>query len=270
MEMPRKIVIRDDTVPREEEAPSLESEEKEEPAPQEESKESVQVVEKAEEGVSTPEATPEKDLEEAKSSYETLLSRMNDIKLRDTVFQRMFRDQDITVGVAKKIISRWDESRAAIVQDSAAVKNKFQAAKAKLESSFAKTEEELYLSTIELNTLQMKDKESGGKTIEVGAREELEAQIPVLRQRLFELRERIKEVDSRVRELDELPQRIDQRTVSTQIPNELYEEMKSRYGSVYGEKVDSILQTNIANAVQNEGIRKEYATILVWKKLKVG
>ncbi|MFB0569498.1 MAG: hypothetical protein ACETV0_07800 [Nitrososphaeria archaeon] len=267
--MPRKIVIRDETVSREEEAPSVESEGKEEPA-QEEGKESVQVVEKAEEGVSKPEATPERDLEEAKSSYEALLSRMNDIKLRDTVFQRMFRDQDISVGVAKKIISRWDESREAIVQDSAAVKNKFQAAKGKLESSFATTEEELYLSTIELNTLQMKEKESGGKTIEVGAREELEAQIPVLRQRLFELRERIKEVDSRIRELDELPQRIDQRTVSTQIPNELYEEMKSRYGSVYGEKVDTILQTNIANAVQNEGIRREYATILVWKKLKVG
>lgn len=268
--MPRKIVIRDETAPQGEEEPSVEREGKEEPTSQKESGESVQVVEKAEEGVPASQATPEKDLEEAKSSYETLLSRINDIKLRDTVFQRMFRDQDISVGVAKKIISRWDEARAAIVQDSAGVKSKFQAGKSKLESGFAKTEEELYLSTIELNTLQMKEKESGGRTIEVGAREELEAQIPVLRQGLFDLRERIKEVDSRIRELDELPQRIDQRTTSTQIPNELYDEMKSRYTSVYGEKVDSILQTNIANTVQDEGIRREYATILVWKKLKVG
>jgi len=268
--MPRKIVIRDETVSEGAEEPAAESEGREEPTPLEESREPVEVVEKAEEGTPTLEAAPEKDLEEAKSGYEELLARMNDIKLRDTVFQRMFRDQDISVGVAKKIISRWDESRATIVQDSAAVKKKLQAAKDKLENSFAKTEEELYLSTIELNTLQMKEKESIGHTVEVGARDELEAQIPVLRQRLFELREKVKEVDSRIRELDELPQRIDQRTISTQIPNELYDEMKSRYGSVYGDKVDSILQTNIANAVQNEGIRKEYATILVWKKLKVG
>jgi len=267
--MPRKIVIRDETVSREVEASPEESEE-EEQAAEGESGEPIQVLKKTEEGAPTPEAGPERDLEQARSSYEALLSRMNDIKLRDTVFQRMFRDQDISVGVAKKIISRWDEARAMIVQDSAAVKSKLQAAKNKLESGFAKTEEELYLSTIELNTLQMKEKESSGRTVEVGARDELEAQIPVLRQTLFDLRERIKDVDSRIRELDELPQRIDQRTTSNQIPNELYDEMKSRYASVYGEKVDSILQTNIAGAVQNEGVRREYATILVWKKLKVG
>ncbi|MEM3406080.1 MAG: hypothetical protein QW806_05145 [Nitrososphaerota archaeon] len=55
-----------------------------------------------------------------------------------------------------------------------------------IEDEFSKTEEDLYLATIEVNTMELKSKEKG-EVKKVGKIEELEAKIPLLRQKLFQI-----------------------------------------------------------------------------------
>lgn len=206
-------------------------------------------------------------LEEINKAYEEIENKINEIKLRDHVFQKLVRDEDINPKVIKKILLKWNDLKNQVLDDAKRIREKLIVTKSMIEDEFSKTEEDLYLATIEVNTMEIRSKEKG-ETKKVGKIEELEAKIPLLRQKLFQIRSQIKEIDGKINFLNDLPKKINELTTSTQIPSEIYEELRKRYGAIYGDKWEGILKGNIANIAESEGIPKEYAIILVWKKLK--
>lgn len=257
--MPKKIVIK----------PIEEEEKKEEVKEIKEEKEEV----KEEEAIIVKEIKEEikegPELDEIDKAYKEIENKINEIKLRDHVFQKLVRDEDIHPKIIKKILLKWNDLKSQVLEDAKRIREKLIVTKSLIEDEFSKTEEDLYLATIEVNTMELKFKEKG-ETKKVGKIEELEAKIPLLRQKLFQLRSKIKDIDEKINFLNDLPKRINELTTSTQIPSELYEELRKRYGAIYGDKWESILKGNIANIAESEGIPREYAVILVWKRLKSG
>lgn len=254
--MPKKIIIK----PIEEEA---KEEVKIEEEKKEETKEETIIVKEIKEEMK--EETIE--LDEINKAYKEIENKINEIKLRDHVFQKLVRDEDINPKVIKKILLKWNDLKNQVLDDAKRIREKLIVTKSLIEDEFSKTEEDLYLATIEVNTMEIKIKEKG-EARKVGRIEELEAKIPLLRQKLFQTRSKMKELDEKINFLNDLPKRINELTIATQIPSEIYEELKTRYGAIYGDKWEGILKGNIANIAESEGIPKEYATILVWKKLK--
>lgn len=254
--MPKKIIIK--PIDEETKEEKIEEEKKEE-----EKKEETIIVKEIKEEMKEESI----GLEEINKAYEEIENKINEIKLRDHVFQKLVRDEDINPKVIKKILLKWNDLKNQVLDDAKRIREKLIVTKSMIEDEFSKTEEDLYLATIEVNTMEIRSKEKG-ETKKVGKIEELEAKIPLLRQKLFQIRSQIKEIDGKINFLNDLPKKINELTTSTQIPSEIYEELRKRYGAIYGDKWEGILKGNIANIAESEGIPKEYAIILVWKKLK--
>lgn len=206
-----------------------------------------------------------RSFDDVMKDYESIMSKIQDIKLREQIFQKMFMEQDISIPTVKKILSKWNEMRDELIKECEPLKEKLEALKSKLEADFSRIEADLYMSIVELDAIKHKE----GQNIPVSQKEitDLETRITVLRQELSEKKKNIKELESKIKELTDLPKKIYALTSYTEIANKLYQELKERYGARFGPKPDEALQKSIEMMMQNEGIPREYAIILIWKRL---
>jgi len=209
----------------------------------------------------------EASLENAAKHYEALKANLRLLLMRDKTFQELCRDnQTISLQTIKKILERFNESRMRVVEESRTTLDALAEAKSLLEASFSKKEEELYWANIELNTLVIE--QGAHSRSQVGLREELEARIPQFRQELSSLRNRIRELEEKLREVSDLPRVIHENTTYTEIAKDIFEEAKKKYILTYGGKAETMLTADIEKLAQSEKIPREYATILVWKRLQ--
>jgi len=210
------------------------------------------------------ELSDEARLERALNEYERLQEAVQRQRLGDRKFQEHCISQDIEPRIMRNILARFAEERKALVEKSREVLEYLNEAKNVLDSEFAKVEEELIWSSIELNTMQM---EPGRPDKSVGMREELEARIADLRKELPSLRNRIKALEEKIRELTEFPRTVQERTTDKEAIQKILEDAKKRYILIHGPRAEAMLRADIEKMAQAEGIPREYATILVWKKI---
>ena len=168
--MPKKIVIK----------PIEEGKEEVKEVKEEVKEEAIIVKEIKEEIKEAPE------LDEIDKAYKEIENKINEIKLRDHVFQKLVRDEEIHPKVIKKILLKWSDLKNQVLEDAKRIREKLIVTKSLIEDEFSKTEEDLYLATIEVNTMELKSKEKG-EIKKVGKIEELEVKIPLLRQKLFQI-----------------------------------------------------------------------------------
>ncbi|MEM4675977.1 MAG: hypothetical protein QXM12_06790 [Nitrososphaerota archaeon] len=259
--MPKKIVIKfkEEKMPKDivEEVPQLEPE--------------VSTIEtEAKLQEKPPESiVPPKDLEvsivkEAFDRYDALMSKIQEVKIREQIFQKMLLEQDISIATIREVLARWNTMREQIVGESASLVEKINAAKSKLETEFSNIETELCISIVELDTL--KYKESSNVSVPQELKASLEAKVTILRQELSEKKKKIRELEEMARTISELPKKIYSLTTYTELADKLYEELKEKHGAKFGPRVDESLQKNIETIVQSKGIPREYAIILIWKE----
>jgi len=259
--MPKKIVIRfkEEKVPKDvlEEVPQVEPE-----ASVTETETRVQAK--------PPEAvTPSRDVEasiikEAFDGYDALMAKIQEMRIREQIFQKMFMEQNISVTTVKEILARWNVLRDQIVEEASSLIEKVNEAKSKLESEFSKVETDLYISVVELDTL--KYKESLNMPVPQELKASLEAKVSILRQELSEKKKKIGELEEKARMLSELPRKIHSLTSYTELADKLYQELKEKHGAKFGPRVDEALQKNIEAIMQSKGIPREYAIILIWRE----
>ncbi len=217
-------------------------------------------------------AKPSENLEasiikEAFDGYDALMAKIQEVKIREQIFQKMLLEQDISIATIKEILTRWNAMREQIVNESASLIEKINMAKNKLEAEFSNIETELCISIVELDTL--KYKESMNVPVPQELKAGLEAKITILRQELSEKKKRIRELEEMIRTTSELPKKIHSLTTYTELADKLYEELKEKHGAKFGPRIEESLQKNIETIVQSKGIPKEYAIILIWKEVQV-
>lgn len=220
-----------------------------EPVQEEPLEEAVRVREK--QSLKEIEATIENGLKKGNDAYSDLMSRLDLVRRKDEEFQRTLKEQDVSMTAIKRILSRLDDVRANIVKDSAPLNDALVAIKGRLEESFSMIEEDLYMATIDLNTIDLEEKE----------KQELEADKQLLRQKLFEAKSKLRDVEAKIKDLDEMPRKIVDMTTSTSISTTVYEDLKKKHP-------EDVLQRNVVNIADSEKIPRQYATIIVWKKLQ--
>ncbi len=203
-------------------------------------------------------------VKEAFEGYDALMAKLQEIKIREQIFQKMLLEQDISITTIKEILSRWNMMREQIINESASLLEKINAAKSKLEAEFSNIETDLCISIVELDTL--KYKESSNVPVSQELKASLETKITVLRQELSEKKKRIRELEEMARMVTDLPKKIYSLTAYTELADKLYEELKEKHGAKFGPRVDESLQKNIENIMQSLGIPREYAIILIWKE----
>ncbi|MCS7136294.1 MAG: hypothetical protein RMJ14_01680 [Nitrososphaerota archaeon] len=214
---------------------------------------------------------PSKDLEssivkEAFDGYDALMARVQEVKIREQIFQKMLLEQDISVATIREILARWNTMREQIVGESTSLIEKINAAKSKLEAEFSSIETELCISIVELDTL--KYKESSNMPVSQELKAGLETKITILRQELSEKKKRIRELEEMAKTVSDLPKKIHSLTTYTELADKLYEELKEKHGAKFGPRVDESLQRNIETIMQSKGIPREYAIILMWKEVQ--
>ncbi|MEM2909774.1 MAG: hypothetical protein QXO01_01725 [Nitrososphaerota archaeon] len=261
--MPKKIVIKfkEEKAPRDvlEEVPQLEPE-----ASVTETE--VRVQTKPSEIVTPSKGVEASIIKEAFDGYDALMAKIQEVKVREQIFQKMFLEQDISITTVKEILARWNTARDQIVNEAASLIEKVNEAKSKLESEFSKIETDLCISVVELDTL--KYKESSNVPVPQELKAGLEAKITILRQELSEKKKKIGELEEMVRMLSELPKKIHSLTSYTELADKLYEELKEKHGTKFGPRVDEALQKNIETVMQSKGIPREYAIILIWREVQ--
>jgi DNA-binding transcriptional MerR regulator len=216
------------------------------------------------ESIAAPKDLEASIVKEAFEGYDALMAKLQEIKIREQIFQKMLLEQDISIATIKEILSRWNAMREQVIGESASLIEKINAAKSKLETEFSNIETDLYISVVELDTL--KYKESSNIPVPQELKAGLETKITILRQELSEKKKKIKELEEMVKTVTELPKKIHSLTTYTELADKLYEELKEKHGAKFGPRVDESLQKNIENIMQSLGIPREYAIILIWKE----
>lgn len=246
--MPKRIVIR---TKEEEEKPNEAEEYVPIIAPAQEVpvEESVRVREK--QTLKEIEVASENGLKKGNDAYADLLGRLDLVRRKDEEFQKTLKEQDVSLTAVKRILSRLNDVRANVVKDSTPLKDSLVAIKEKLEEAFSLIEENLYMASIDLNTIELEERE----------KQELEADKQLLRQKLFETKSKLRDVEAKIKDLEEMPRKIVSTTTSVSISTSIYEELLKKHP-------EDVLQRNIANIADAEKIPREYATIIVWKKLQ--
>lgn len=261
--MPKKIVIKfkDEKVSKDvvEEIPQLEPE-----ISTVEAEVGLQV--KPPESVMQPRDFEASVVKEAFEGYNMLMAKIQEVKLREQIFQKMLLEQDISIVTIKEILTRWNAMREQIVNESASLIEKINAAKNKLEVDFSNIETDLCISIVELDTL--KYKESSNVPVPQELKASLETKITILRQELSEKKKKIKELEEMHKMISELPKKIYSMTTYTELADKLYEELKEKHGAKFGPRVDESLQRNVETIMQSKGIPREYAIILIWKEVQ--
>lgn len=216
------------------------------------------------ESVATSKGLEVSVVKEAFEGYDALMAKLQEIRIREQIFQKMLLEQDISITTIKEILSRWNMMREQIINESASLLEKINAAKSKMEAEFSNIETDLCISIVELDTL--KYKESSNIPVPQELKASLETKITVLRQELSEKKKRIRELEEMAMMVTDLPKKIYSLTAYTELADKLYEELKEKHGAKFGPRVDESLQKNIENIMQSLGIPREYAIILIWKE----
>lgn len=262
--MPKKIVIKfkEEKMPKDvvEEVPQLEPEVSI-------TETEVKLQAKPPESVVSPKEPEVSIVKEAFERYDALMAKIQEVKIREQIFQKMLLEQDISIATIREILARWNAIKEQIVSESASLIEKINAAKSKLESEFSNIETDLCISIVELDTL--KYKESSNVPVSQELKASLETKITILRQELSEKKKKIRELEEMYKTISELPKKIHSLTTYTELADKLYEELKEKHGAKFGPRVDESLQRNIETIMQSKGIPREYAIILIWKEAQV-
>ncbi|MCD6313229.1 MAG: hypothetical protein J7L79_05430 [Thaumarchaeota archaeon] len=258
--MPKRVVIKDSDL--EEAEPVIE--------PVEEAEERVEEIEEAPASKpSREEAELEEATADADAAYELVMSKAEEIRVREQVTQKKFlEDEGMSLGILKKLLQRWDALRDELIGYVNDAIEKHRKLRDVLEQKFSAIEEELYFNQVELDTLMQL--EAQGRPISVSKKEELERVVPKLREELVGLDKRIKEVDARIDQLRGMSENIYESTsykdMMETIFSQLLERLQSRYESPEEARIK--IRSQIELIAQREGIPKEYAAIYLWKRLR--
>jgi len=199
-----------------------------------------------------PEATL---LESANKSYEAFKKRIEYIIKKDRAFQEMCIDKDITTEAIRSILSKLREERERAVREASQVKEKLEEAKHRYMQQFSEIEAELYWTRLE--------KITESDRIEPDVEDELKR----MENKLVTLKNKIRELDNWIKELNEIPGTIYEVSTYKEYARMLYEELKKHYIIRYGERADGVLSAEIQKLAQEEDIPREYAIILLRKRV---
>ena len=257
--MPKRVVIKE---------PSEEGEEERKEPIIEPVEEAVR--EEAEEVTARPSISEEeRALEEAsveaEAAYETVVDKIDELKIREKVTQERFmRHPDMTLSILKKLLRKWDALREDLIKNIQEALEKYGRLKSLLEERFSSIEEELYENQVELDVLHQREEQ--GKPISVSKKEELENLIPALRERMAEIDKRIKEIEKRMDELRRIADNIYDVTSYKELSEKLLGQIVEVGYSRWGEEADTRVRYLIGEIAQREGIPREYATIYLWRQ----
>jgi RNAse (barnase) inhibitor barstar len=262
--MPKKIVVKISGEAKKTEEPQPGKE----PVPTVEPIEQPKTAEISEEIATVQEPEPvqltEEDmLEKALKEYDELQQDIQRQREKDKKLQELCVAQEIEPRIIRNILARFLEERKRLIQKAEEVLKILREAKEALESQFAKVEEELIWSSIELNTMQM---ETGKATKSVTMKEELEVRIAQLRKELPVLRNRVKAFDEKIRELSDIPKTVVDLTTEKEIANKIFEDVRKKFILMHGPRAEAMLRAEIEKLAQAENLPREYATILVWRR----
>ncbi|RLG07757.1 MAG: hypothetical protein DRN68_04930 [Thaumarchaeota archaeon] len=258
--MPKRVVIK---------GPSDEDEEKKELIiePVEET-----VKEEAKEVTVTPSISEkERVLEEAsveaEAAYETVMDKIDELKIREKVTQERFMQHpDMTLSILKKLLQKWDVLREDLIKNVHEALEKYGRLKSLLEERFSSIEEELYENQVELDVLHQREEQ--GKPISVSKKEELENLIPALREKMAEIDRKIKDIEKRMEELRHIADNVYDVTSYKELSEKLLGQIIEAGYNRWGEEADMRVRYLIGEIAQREGIPREYATIYLWKQWK--
>ncbi|MDW8021095.1 MAG: hypothetical protein RMI78_00470 [Nitrososphaerota archaeon] len=260
--MPKRVVIKDSDIEGEAE-PVIE--------PVEEKVEEVSVE------LPTPEAgepkSEDRELEaaivDAEAAYELVISKAEEIRVREQVTQKRFLESDeMNISILKKLIQKWDAMRDELMKNIRDAIDRYNHLRTIFEQKFSLIEEELYFNQVELDTIYQLEEQ--GKPISVSKKEELEKLIPELREKLVEITQRIKEIDAKIDQLRKMTEGVYETTSYKDFSERLFDQivntLQHRYADIEEARVK--IRSQIEFLAQREGIPKEYATIYLWKRLK--
>jgi len=255
--MPKRVVIKE---------PSEEGEEKGEPIIEIEG-EVGEVT--ARPSISEEERALEEASVEAEAAYETVMDKIDELKIRERVTQQRFMQHpDMTLSILKKLLQKWDALREDLIKNIQEAIDRYARLKSLLEERFSSIEEELYENQVELDVLHQREEQ--GKPISVSKKEELEDLIPALRERLAEIDKKIKEIEKRMEELRHIADNIYDVTSYKELSEKLLGQIVEAGYSRWGEEADTRVRYLIGEIAQREGIPREYATIYLWKQWRQG
>ena len=258
-EMPKRVVIKE---------PSDEEEEGKKELIIEPVEETVK--EEAKEATVRPSITEkERILEEAsveaEAAYETVMDKIDELKIREKVTQQRFMQHpDMTLSILKKLIQKWDALREDLIKNIQEALEKYGRLKSLLEERFSSIEEELYENQVELDVLHQREEQ--GKPISVSKKEKLENLIPALREKMAEIDRKIKEIEKKMDELRHIADNIYDETSYKELSEKLLGQIIEVGYSRWGEEADMRVRYLIGEIAQREGIPREYATIYLWKQ----
>ena len=228
------------------------------------------VKEEVEEAVARPPISEkERILEEAsveaEAAYETVMDKIDELKIREKVTQQRFMQHpDMTLSILKKLIQKWDTFREDLIKNIQEALEKYERLKSLLEERFSSIEEELYENQVELDVLHQREEQ--GKPISVSKKEELENVIPALREKMAEIDRKIKEIEKRMDELRHIADNIYDETSYKELSEKLLGQIIEAGYSRWDEEADMRVRYLIGEIAQREGIPREYATIYLWKQ----
>jgi len=211
----------------------------------------------------------EEAIVEAEAAYETVISKAEEIKIREQVTQKRFLEhEEMSIGVLKKLLQRWDALREDLIKGIQDAIDRYNHLKTLLEQKFSEIEEELYFNQVELDTMHQLEEQ--GKPISVSKREELEKIVPELRERLAEIDGKIKEADKKIETLrrmaDNVYETTSYRDLSEKLFDQIIEVLQGRFENV--DEARAKIRSQIELVAQREGIPREYAIIYLWRRLK--
>jgi len=206
---------------------------------------------------------------DAEAAYELVMSKAEEIRIREQVTQRRFMESpEMNTAILKKLLQKWDSMRDELIKAVNDAVERYRKLREVLDQIFSSVEEELYLNQVELDTmLQLEER---GRPISISKKEELEKRIPELRSRLADLNKKIREVDDKINQLRRMGENIYESTSYRELADNLFQQiveaLQGRYGSP--EEARAKIRSQIDLIAQREGIPREYATIYVWRRLR--
>ena len=204
---------------------------------------------------------------EAEAAYETVMDKIDELKIREKVTQQRFMQHpDMTLSILKKLLQKWDALREDLIKNIQEAIDRYARLKSLLEERFSSIEEELYENQVELDVLHQREEQ--GKPISVSKKEELENLIPALREKIAEIDKKIKEIEERMEELRRIADNIYDVTSYKELSERLLGQIVEAGYSKWGEEADMRVRYLIGEIAQREGIPREYATIYLWKQWK--
>lgn len=206
---------------------------------------------------------------DAEAAYELVLSKAEEIKVREQVTQKRFLEsEEMSISILKKLIQKWDVMRDELIKYVHDAVDRYNRLRGMLEQRFSAIEEELYFNQVELDTIYQLEEQ--GKPISISKKEELEKLIPELREKLVEITQRIKEVDAKIDQLRKMADNVYEMTSYKDLSEKLFDQivvtLQHRYSDI--DEARAKIRSQIEFLAQREGIPKEYAAIYLWKRLK--